>query len=216
MSSVFNHTWLRTVFSFLFFPYFLPHRGSEGGSRGSYGWSVCAQPVWKGRRLHHGRNWQDLQEGKRHEERSACCGSLFLSQWCFSSVLVKASGPSTWLCFSPQQVSLFPPVCRWTTAFAISLLWRATRTSLWKTGTLSKCKQMCTCLDILVYLVCIPFSINLFFSTLIPASVFFNSHFSNLSFFLSDLGVHVDGFISNVAHSFIVGVTKVCQPLHTA
>lgn len=25
----------------------------------------------------------------------------------------------------------------------------------------------------------------------------------------SDLGVHVDGFISNVAHSLIVGVTKV-------
>lgn len=148
---------------FFLFSYFLPHRGSEGGSRGSHGWSVCAQHVWKGRRLHHGRNWQDLQEGKRHEERSACCGSLFLRQWCFSSVLVKASGLSTWLCFSPQQVSLFPPVCRWTTAFAISLLWRATRTSLWKTGTLSKCKQMRTCLDMLVYLVCIPLSINLLF-----------------------------------------------------
>lgn len=147
----------------IFFFYFLPHRGSEGGSWGSYGWSVCAQPVWKGRRLHHGRNWQDLQEGKRHEERSACCGSLFLSQWCFSAVLVKASELSTWLCFSLQQVSLFLPVCRWTIAFAISLLWRATRTSLWKTGTLSKCKQMRTCLDMLVYLVCIPLSINLFF-----------------------------------------------------
>lgn len=28
-------------------------------------------------------------------------------------------------------------------------------------------------------------------------------------FVYSDLGVHVDGFISNVAHSFVVGVTKV-------
>ena len=27
----------------------------------------------------------------------------------------------------------------------------------------------------------------------------------------SDLGVHVDGFISNVAHSLVVGVTKVCR-----
>lgn len=25
----------------------------------------------------------------------------------------------------------------------------------------------------------------------------------------SDLGVHVDGFISNVAHSFVIGATKV-------
>lgn len=32
----------------------------------------------------------------------------------------------------------------------------------------------------------------------------------NLNLFVySDLGVHVDGFISNVAHSFVVGVTKV-------
>lgn len=30
------------------------------------------------------------------------------------------------------------------------------------------------------------------------------------SLLFSDLGVHVDGFISNVAHSFVVGVTKVC------
>lgn len=28
-------------------------------------------------------------------------------------------------------------------------------------------------------------------------------------YLFSDLGVHVDGFISNVAHSFVVGVTKV-------
>ncbi len=27
--------------------------------------------------------------------------------------------------------------------------------------------------------------------------------------FYSDLGVHVDGFISNIAHSFVVGATKV-------
>lgn len=33
--------------------------------------------------------------------------------------------------------------------------------------------------------------------------------FNHLLFACSDLGVHVDGFISNVAHSFIVGVTKV-------
>ncbi len=29
-------------------------------------------------------------------------------------------------------------------------------------------------------------------------------------FFYSDLGVHVDGFISNIAQSFVVGATKVC------
>lgn len=29
----------------------------------------------------------------------------------------------------------------------------------------------------------------------------------------SDLGVHVDGFISNVAHSFVIGATKVCASL---
>jgi len=33
----------------------------------------------------------------------------------------------------------------------------------------------------------------------------------NISYSLhSDLGVHVDGFISNVAHSFVIGATKVC------
>lgn len=55
--------------------------------------------------------------------------------------------------------------------------------------------------------------INMFFIfsiLLFPASVLCNSYFTNHSFVLSDLGVHVDGFISNVAHSFIVGVTKVC------
>lgn len=65
-------------------------------------------------------------------------------------------------------------------------------------------------LTCLFSLVCIPF--NFFFSILIPALIFFfNLYFTNSSFFLSDLGVHVDGFISNVAHSFIVGVTKVCH-----
>lgn len=41
------------------------------------------------------------------------------------------------------------------------------------------------------------------------------SHDTSLFLFFvspySDLGVHVDGFISNVAHSLIVGVTKVCH-----
>lgn len=35
--------------------------------------------------------------------------------------------------------------------------------------------------------------------------------FCSVVFVCSDLGVHVDGFISNVAHSFVVGVTKVCH-----
>lgn len=32
----------------------------------------------------------------------------------------------------------------------------------------------------------------------------------------SDLGVHMDGFISNIAHSFVVGATKVLHSLLNA
>ena len=41
-------------------------------------------------------------------------------------------------------------------------------------------------------------------------NVYILSFFSAVS---SDLGVHVDGFISNVAHSFVVGANKVCARL---
>lgn len=35
----------------------------------------------------------------------------------------------------------------------------------------------------------------------------------SFTFIHSDIGVHVDGFISNIAHSFVVGATKVLHSL---
>lgn len=62
---------------------FLSRRCPEDGSGGSCGRDLRAQPVREGRYLHHGRNWENLQEGKRNEERlvtvcNSCGTSLFL------------------------------------------------------------------------------------------------------------------------------------------
>lgn len=67
--------------------------------------------------------------------------------------------------------------------------------------TLSKCKQPNLYLPCLLVKLWFIFQIQLILY-LLHALLFSSVH--------SDLGVHVDGFISNVAHSFVVGVTKVC------
>lgn len=101
-------------------------------------------------------------------------------------------------CWSFQEL-LFQLVCLLTTACAISPLWRVTLMWFWRREILSKCKLKNWCR----------------YSVLFPGSC----SCMTLLFlwpFNSDLGVHVDGFISNVAHSLIVGVTKVWHrsPVH--
>lgn len=103
----------------------------------------------------------------------------------------------------PPQVLLFLPVCQLTTVYAIALLWKVTLMSYSRTGTLSRCKlfslypsHMCTSLIIVR----------------IQQYTLYLTRF----FVCSDLGVHVDGFISNVAHTFAVGVTKVCSHCRVA
>lgn len=53
--------------------------------------------------------------------------------------VVCVAAPPHFLSFC-LQVSLFPLACQLTTVYAITPLWRVTRTSYWKTGILSKCK----------------------------------------------------------------------------
>lgn len=47
----------------------LSSRGSSSGCGNSQTRGVCAQPLWKRGRLHHGGNRKGLQEGEGNEER---------------------------------------------------------------------------------------------------------------------------------------------------
>lgn len=111
---------------------FLSHRCPEDGSGGSCGRDLRAQPVWEGRYLHHGRNWENLQEGKRNEERSVTVHFLRHDG-------IPALSPSSFTVHLLQEL-LFQLVCLLTTACAIFPLWRVTPMWFWKMGILSKCK----------------------------------------------------------------------------
>lgn len=47
----------------------VPCRGSSTGAGDGEAWSVGAEPVPEGRRLHHERDRKSLQEGEGDEER---------------------------------------------------------------------------------------------------------------------------------------------------
>lgn len=167
---------------------FLARRCPEDGSGGSCGRDLRAQPVWEGRYLHHGRNWENLQEGKRNEERLvAVCIS------CSTPLFLLFHPPS--FTVNLLQELLFQLVCLLTTACAIFPRWRVTPMWFWKMGILSKCKLQNWYLYSILLFSCSCSCITLVSDFVSPPN--------------SDLGVHVDGFISNVAHSLIVGVTKV-------
>lgn len=136
-------------------------------------------------------SWKKLGKSSRKKKKWRKVGNClhFLRH-----AVIPAFLPSSFT-FNLLQELLFQLVCLLTTACAIFPRWRVTPMLFWKMGILSKCKLQNWYL----------YSILLFSrscSCITLVSVFVSPP-------NSDLGVHVDGFISNVAHSLIVGVTKV-------
>lgn len=141
--------------------------------------------------------WRKLVKSSRRKKKWR---KVSILQHFILHALVSAWTPSS-LTVGLLQELLFQRVCLLTTACATSPPWRATLMWFWRRGILSKCKLK----KIGVGTLC------LVFRAAVPAWRFYFCDPSN-----SDLGVHVDGFISNVAHSLIVGVTKVWlrSPVH--